>query len=66
MNRAAGMLGNSPVYNQFNFDLTNYKIKTVVDTKMPVPVALFRIGGFTFTVFIIFYLFVYLWNYFYS
>jgi hypothetical protein len=44
----------------------SYKLRTIVDTKMPVPVALFRIGGFAFTVYVLAYLMIYLWQYFHA
>lgn len=66
MNRAAGSLGNSPVYNQFNMDLSSYKLRTIIDTKMPLPVAIFRFGGFTLTWYVLTFIFVYAWNYFNS
>jgi hypothetical protein len=60
------MLGNSPLYTQFKFDLTSYRLRTIVDCKMPVPVALFRIGGFAFTVYVLAYMMAYFWQYFHA
>ena len=33
---------------------------------MPVPVALFKVGGFAFTIYILAYMSVYLWQYFHA
>lgn len=58
------MPGGRITYNTFNFMLSAYKTRTIVDTKMTMPIVLFQIGGFAFCWWLISFALLWLLNYF--
>jgi len=61
-NRGAGTNGNVPVYASYNFVLEAFKERNLIDSKMTIPIALFHMGGFAFSWYLISFAFLCLWN----
>jgi hypothetical protein len=61
-----GTSGSLPIYNTYNFAMNNWKGITVIDMDLTLPLAMSRLGGFTFGLFILAWILMYFWNYFNS